>query len=99
MILGTSSDARSVWRALAVLNGATFRDKQLTGRFAGTIPSHEAKSFPDTIYLSLLLREGTLQGLAAAESIDDPPAALSSYVEMRPTGTRPGRERSRRVNG
>lgn len=66
-----------------VLNFAGFRDNRLTGRFVGTIPSDEAKRFPHTVGISLLLEGGRLRGWAAAMTTDDPvTGAMSSYAEL-----------------
>jgi hypothetical protein len=66
-----------------VLNTPTFRDNLLTGRFAGTIPSEEARRFPHNVGMSLLLQGDTLRGWAAAMTTDDPlTGAMSSYAEL-----------------
>jgi CubicO group peptidase (beta-lactamase class C family) len=65
------------------LTEATFRNKQLDGQFAGTIPTDDARLFPHVIRISLWLDEGTLRGWAAAVATNDPVAgAVSSYVEL-----------------
>jgi hypothetical protein len=66
-----------------VLNGPSFRNDLLGGRFVGQMPSPEARRFPHDIGVSLLLRDGKLQGWASALTTDDPPTgAMSSYVEL-----------------
>jgi CubicO group peptidase (beta-lactamase class C family) len=77
-------DRSALW---TVLNGASFRNDMLGGRFVGTIPSEEARRFPHDIGVSLLPRDGKLQGWAAAMTTDDPPTgAISSYVELTKSG-------------
>lgn len=66
-----------------VLNFPTYRANLLGGRFAGTIPSEEARRYPHAIGVSLLLEGGKLRGWAAAVTSDDPvTGAMSSYVEL-----------------
>ena len=66
-----------------VLNAPTFRNNLLTGQFAGTIPSEEARRFPQNVGVSLLLQGDTLRGWAAAMTTDDPlTGAMSSYAEL-----------------
>ncbi|MGH7561848.1 MAG: serine hydrolase domain-containing protein [Gemmatimonadales bacterium] len=66
-----------------VLNFATYRGNVLGGRFAGTIPSEEAKKYPHAVGLSLWLDSGKLRGWAAAITTDDPvTGAMSSYAEL-----------------
>jgi hypothetical protein len=75
-----------------VLNAPTFRDKMLTGRFAGTIPSEEARRFPHDVGVALLLQGDTLRGWAAAMTTDDPlTGAMSSYAELTRKGAGPDR--------
>jgi len=76
--LGSGDDA--LW---TVLNTPTFRNNLLTGRFAGTIPSEEARHFPQNVGMSLLLQGDTLRGWAAAMTTDNPlTGAMSSYAEL-----------------
>jgi len=76
--LGSGDDA--LW---TVLNTPTFRNKLLTGQFAGTIPSEEARRFPQNVGVSLLLQGDTLRGWAAAMTTDNPlTGAMSSYAEL-----------------
>jgi hypothetical protein len=66
-----------------VLNAPTFRNNLLTGQFAGTIPSEEARRFPQNVGVSLLLQGDTLRGWAAAMTTDNPlTGAMSSYAEL-----------------
>jgi len=66
-----------------VLNAPTFRDRMLSGQFAGTIPSEEARRFPHNVGVGLLLQGDTLRGWAAAMTTDDPlTGAMSSYAEL-----------------
>ena len=66
-----------------VLNGPSWRNNLLGGRFMGTIPSDEAKMFPHAIGISLWLDEGKLRGWAAAQTTDEPiTGAMSSYAEL-----------------
>jgi CubicO group peptidase (beta-lactamase class C family) len=75
-----------------VLNAPTFRNGMLSGQFAGTIPSEEARRFPHNVGMGLLLQGDTLRGWAAAMTTDDPlTGAMSSYAELTRKGTAPGR--------
>ena len=66
-----------------VLNAPSFRDRMLNGQFAGTIPSEEARRFPQNVGVGLLLQGDTLRGWAAAMTTDDPlTGAMSSYAEL-----------------
>ncbi|MGH7482916.1 MAG: serine hydrolase domain-containing protein [Longimicrobiales bacterium] len=69
----------------ALLNDVAYEDGNLTGRFAGTIPSADARRHPHTIRLDLRLREdGVLSGQASAQTVRPPIYfALTSYVELR----------------
>jgi CubicO group peptidase (beta-lactamase class C family) len=65
------------------LNGPSFRNNLLGGRFAGTIPSEEARRFKHDVGLSLWYDGTTLRGWAAALTTDDPvTGAMSSYAEL-----------------
>jgi CubicO group peptidase (beta-lactamase class C family) len=76
--LGSGDDA--LW---TVLNSPTFKNNLLTGQFAGTIPSEEARRFPQNVGMSLLLQGDTLRGWAAAMTTDKPlTGAMSSYAEL-----------------
>jgi CubicO group peptidase (beta-lactamase class C family) len=66
-----------------MLNGPSWRNNLLGGRFMGTIPSDEARRFPHNIGLSLWLDDGKLRGWAAAMTTDEPvTGAMSSYAEL-----------------
>jgi CubicO group peptidase (beta-lactamase class C family) len=72
--------ADGLWTSL---NGPSWRNNLLGGRFVGTIPSEEAKRFPHNIGISLWLDEGKLRGWAAALTTDEPvTGAMSSYAEL-----------------
>lgn len=76
--LGTGNNA--LW---TLLNGPSWRNNLLSGRFMGTIPSEEAQRFPHTIGISLWLDDGKLRGWAAAQTTDEPiTGAMSSYAEL-----------------
>jgi len=76
--LGTGPDV--LW---TVLNEPTFKNNLLGGEFAGTIPSEEARRFPQNVGVSLLLQGDTLRGWAAAMTTDNPlTGAMSSYAEL-----------------
>ncbi len=75
-----------------MLNAPTFRDKTLTGQFAGTIPSEEARRFPHTVGVALLMQADSLRGWAAAMTTDDPlTGAMSSYAQLTRKGAAPER--------
>jgi CubicO group peptidase (beta-lactamase class C family) len=81
----------ALWTAL---NGPSWRNNLLGGRFVGTIPSEEARRFPHDVGLSLWLDEGKLRGWAAALTTDEPlTGAMSSYAELTkaPAPTQPPR--------
>ena len=64
----------------------------LSGQFAGTIPSEEARRFPHNVGVGLLLQGDTLRGWAAAMTTDDPlTGAMSSYAELTRKGAAPDR--------
>ena len=66
-----------------LLNGASFQNGALVGRFAGRIPSAEQGRHPHSILLNVRLNEGTLRGQASAQTTVEPIYyALSSYVEL-----------------
>jgi CubicO group peptidase (beta-lactamase class C family) len=74
------SGGNALW---TVLNFPSYRANLLGGRFAGTIPSEEAKRFPHAVGLSLLHEGGKLRGWAAAMTTDEPvTGAMSSYAEL-----------------
>jgi CubicO group peptidase (beta-lactamase class C family) len=68
----------------ALLNEIVYKDGNLMGRFAGTIPTPDATRHPHTIQLNVFLRNGKLSGEASAVTWDTPLNyfALSSYVEL-----------------
>jgi hypothetical protein len=67
----------------ALLNDAKWEGNELTGRFAGTIPTSDASRWPHEILISLRLRNATLSGMAAAVTTTDPVYfALSSYASL-----------------
>jgi CubicO group peptidase (beta-lactamase class C family) len=66
-----------------LLNAVSFRDNQLTGRFAGNIPTPDAGRHRHSILVSLRLKNGKLTGYASAQNTEEPVHyALSSYVEL-----------------
>jgi CubicO group peptidase (beta-lactamase class C family) len=66
-----------------LLNGPSWRNNLLGGRFVGKITSEEAKGFPHDVGISLWWDEGKLRGWAAAMTTDDPvTGAMSSYAEL-----------------
>lgn len=67
----------------ALLGETTWREGELVGRFAGTIPTSDASRWPHSVLLDLRLRDGTLAGMASAQTTADPVYfALSSYVSL-----------------
>jgi CubicO group peptidase (beta-lactamase class C family) len=67
----------------ALLNDVHWEGTALVGRFAGTIPTPDASRWPHEVLLSLRLRNGTLSGMASAESTTDPVYyALTSYASL-----------------
>lgn len=71
-----------------LLNEVSFRNGQLTGRFAGTIPTADARRHPHMVGLNLRLRDGTLSGQGSALTTTDVLYfALSSYVQLRRAST------------
>ena len=71
-----------------LLNQVSWTQERLAGRFAGTIPTADARRQPHTIQLELRPRDGKLAGQATALSSEQPiHFALSSYAELtkRPT--------------
>lgn len=66
-----------------LLNGVSFRGGNLVGRFAGTIPTADARRHPHSVLLNLRLRTGALSGQATAQTTDEPiHFALTSYAEL-----------------
>ncbi len=69
--------------APALVNGARWAVGVLTGRFAGTIPTPDARRHPHSVLLQLRLIDGKLKGQASAQTTDEPVYfALTSYVEL-----------------
>ncbi len=70
-----------------LLNGPSFRNNILGGRFVGTMPSEEARRFPHDIGISLWWDGTKFGGWAAALTTDEPvTGSMSSYLELqRPT--------------
>lgn len=67
----------------SVLNEVRWQNKTLVGRFAGTIPTSDARRWPHEIVLSLRPRDGVLGGMVAALSTTDPVYyALTSYAKL-----------------
>ena len=67
----------------ALLTDVHWENNELTGKFAGTIPTSDASRWPHEVLLSLRLRNGGLNGFAAAETTTDPVYfALSSYASL-----------------
>ncbi|CAA9311560.1 MAG: hypothetical protein AVDCRST_MAG11-1529 [uncultured Gemmatimonadaceae bacterium] len=65
-----------------LLNDVSFARGRLVGRFAGTLPTEDARRHPHSVLLTVWLRDGKLAGAATAQSDH---FALSSYVELRET--------------
>ena len=68
----------------AVLNELAFVDGRLNGRFAGSIPTDDAKRWPHDLRVDLVLGNGTLAGeVNAISSTVREFWSLGSYVELR----------------
>ncbi|MBM4189027.1 MAG: beta-lactamase family protein [Gemmatimonadetes bacterium] len=68
----------------AILNELAFANGRLNGRFAGTIPTDDAKRWAHSIWLDLVLGNGTLAGEANAISTTPREMwSLGSYAELR----------------
>jgi hypothetical protein len=66
-----------------LVNNVQWRDSMFVGRFAGTIPTSDAKRWAHDIVLSLRLLPNGLNGMAAAITTTDPAYyALTSYVSL-----------------
>jgi CubicO group peptidase (beta-lactamase class C family) len=63
-----------------LLNEASFERGVLAGRFAGTIPTEDARRHPHNVLLTVRLRDGKLVGAATAQGDY---FALGSFVELR----------------
>ena len=69
---------------------ASYRNGNLVGRFAGTIPSEEQGRHQHSVLLDLRLRDSTLRGQATAQTTQEPVYyALTSYVELTKVADRP----------
>jgi CubicO group peptidase (beta-lactamase class C family) len=67
----------------ALVNETGWTDGLFTGRFAGTIPTPDARMHPHSIVLQLRLFGGKLKGQASAQTTEEPVYfALTSYVEL-----------------
>ena len=67
----------------ALLNQVSWRNNNLRGRFAGTIPTADARRWPHSVLLNLRLRSGTLSGMATAQTTAEPIFfALTSYASL-----------------
>ncbi len=68
----------------SLLNNVQWRDSMLVGRYAGTIPTSDARRWAHDVVLSLRLQSGgALNGMAAAVTTTDPVYfALTSYVSL-----------------
>lgn len=66
-----------------VLNVDTLHENHLIGFFAGNVPTPDASRHAHRVGLDIRLRNGKLEGYAAAMSTDNPiHFALSSYVQL-----------------
>jgi len=66
-----------------LLNDVSFRDGQLLGRFAGTIPAEDARRHAHSVLVGLRLIDEELVGSAIAQTTGSPLYfSLTSYVEL-----------------
>lgn len=65
-----------------LLSDVSFHDGLLRGRFAGAIPTDDARRHPHVVELRLWMREGRLVGAVAAHAEQGPFFDLSSYAEL-----------------
>ena len=73
-------DIGTIW---SLLNGVSWENDHLVGRFLGRIPTPDAGRHSHNIALDLRLRDGKLSGSATAQTNTQPMHfALSSYVEL-----------------
>ncbi len=76
-----------VWLAdqpRSVANQVTFVGTRLTGRFAGRIPTDDARRWPHSIQLGLELVDGQLKGQVSAQAVGDTTYySLASYAELK----------------
>jgi hypothetical protein len=68
----------------ALLNQVSWRDNNLRGRFSGTMPTSDARRWAHSILLNLRLRNGTLSGMATAQTTAEPVFfALTSFASLK----------------
>ncbi|MDQ3699171.1 MAG: beta-lactamase family protein [Gemmatimonadota bacterium] len=73
-----------------LLTGVSYRNGNLVGRFAGTIPTDEQRRHQHSVLLDLRPRDSTLRGQATAQTTAEPIYyALTSYVELAKVAGRP----------
>lgn len=66
-----------------LLDQLSWRNNNLRGRFAGTVPTSDARRWPHSVLLNLRLRNGTLSGMATAQTTAEPVCfALTSYASL-----------------
>jgi CubicO group peptidase (beta-lactamase class C family) len=64
-------------------------DSSVIARFAGTMPTTDARRWPHSILVNLQIRNGKLTGMATAQTTSDPVHfALSSYAVLQKTSDR-----------
>lgn len=67
----------------SLVNNVQWRDSMLVGRYAGTLPTNDARRWAHDVVLSLRLLPNGLNGMAAAVTTTDPVYfALTSYVSL-----------------
>ncbi len=67
----------------APVSQVSWRDNNLRGTFGGTVPTSDARRWPHIILLNLRMRQGTLSGMASAQSTADREYfALTSYASL-----------------
>ncbi len=73
-------DRGALW---TLLNDATMRGQELSGRFVGTIPTEDARRVAHVIALQLDIRDDMMRGWAAASATTETnDYSLSSYAEL-----------------
>lgn len=73
-----------------ILSGTSYRDGNLTGWFAGTIPTEDQRRHQHSVLLDVWVRDSTIRGQASALTTAEPVYyALTSYVEPRKLTDRP----------
>jgi CubicO group peptidase (beta-lactamase class C family) len=71
----------------ALLNQVLWRNNNLRGRFSGTMPTSDTRRWPHSILLNLRLRDGTLSGMATAQTTAEPVFfALTSFASLKKAG-------------